>query len=356
MKQQKTAIIRVLLAAVLFGASAPLIKLVLDNVQPVQMASLLYLGSAAGLFFFVAIKRAITGVSGKEADLAGRDIPWLFGAAVSGGVVAPVVLLTCLRIVPASTASLLFNFEAAATALIAAAVFRESTGRRVWIAIVLITAASVLLSVNTKESYNFSLGAAGILAACGLWGLDNNLTRHISSKDPVTIVMNKSIIAGTFTLILSLVMGYAMPAMTDVLLSLIIGLCCYGISIVFFVQAMRSMGAARTGAYFALAPFIGAALSFAVFREQPGMFFLISLPFLILGAFILFGEKHSHLHTHYETEHEHIHSHDDMHHNHRHSGSEYNTEHSHLHRHENLAHAHAHMPDIHHRHVHEDEK
>jgi drug/metabolite transporter (DMT)-like permease len=345
-----------ILAASLFGASTPLIKLLLDEVQPVQMASFLYLGSAVGLFFFDRLKRLFLGETATEARLTGRDIPWLLGATLSGGIVAPVLLTFSLKVTPAATASLLLNSESAATALLAAILFREAIGRSVWVGIVLITLAGVALSLDGGGRYGFSPGAAGILSACAFWGLDNNLTRHISSKNPATIVTVKGIIAGTFLLIASLVMGCSMPGLLTLFLSLIVGLCCYGCSIVFFIHAMRGLGSARTGAYYALAPFIGSALSFAVFQELPGAFFLSSLPLFAAGVVLLFSERHVHQHQHTEVEHEHSHSHNDGHHEHRHIGGEGNREHAHLHRHECMVHAHAHTPDIHHRHAHRPEK
>lgn len=356
MKQQKIFAIYALVAALFFGASAPLTKLLLDEVQPVQMASFLYLGSAAGLGFYALLRCFSSGGTHKEAGLKKHDIPWLAGATLSGGVLAPIALMLGLKYTPAATASLLLNFESVATALIAVAVFREAIDKRIWMAVVFITIASILLSIDVQGKYGFSISAASVLLACVFWGLDNNLTRHISSKDPVLIVVIKGAAAGVFVFITSLATGCSMPGPLTLFLSLLVGLCCYGFSIVFFILAMRGLGSARTGAYFALAPFIGTALSFVIFQDMPNTLFIVSLPILIAGVILLFRENHSHLHVHCEMEHEHSHNHDDIHHWHLHDTTEQSMKHSHPHKHEYMVHAHPHAPDIHHRHQHKNKE
>ena len=343
----------VLTAAILFGASAPLAKLLLGEIQPVVLAAFLYLGSGVGLFSYKIILRIVDRESNKEAELKKNDFPWLLGSILSGGVAAPILLMFSLKHTPAATTSLLLNFEGVATALIATLAFHEAVGKRVWSAAAFATVASVLLSLDTTGGWSFSLGAVGILGACVLWGIDNNFTRNISLKDPIDIVIIKGIAAGSFSLILALLLGDPLPNFYSLLLSSALGLFSYGLSIVFFIFAMRGLGSSRTSTYFASAPFIGAAISFVIFREPPNTLFIISLPIMITGAFLLFSERHSHRHTHLEIEHEHMHSHEDGHHSHTHS-VEYGKEvHSHLHKHERLMHEHPHAPDIHHRHDHE---
>ncbi|OPY67338.1 MAG: EamA-like transporter family protein [Syntrophorhabdus sp. PtaU1.Bin002] len=355
MKSMKTSVMNALISACLFGISAPLAKAFLAEIEPVMMASFLYLGSGLGLVVAMLVQGAVSEKSHIEARLDQHDLPWLLGATLSGGIAAPIALMLGLKHTPAATASLLLNFEGTATVLIAAIVFREAMSPRIWTAVVLVTLASILLSLETKGEFGFSPGAFGVVCACVLWGIDNNLTRHISSKDPITIVMVKGIIAGIFSLIVALIVrGDSMPGLMLVGLSLLTGFVCYGLSIVFFIRAMRTLGSARTSAYFASAPFIGAAVSFVIFRESLNMFFTISVPFMVLGVILLFNEKHSHLHTHLEIEHEHIHDHDDDHHNHFHTGTEDNGRHSHSHRHEYIIHEHKHTPDTHHRHRHEE--
>src|SRR5512139_2207450 len=208
-------ILQALLAAVFFGASAPLSKLLLGEVSPVLMAAFLYLGSGAGISL-VKLSQRMTS-SQKEAGIRRPDVGWLAGAIIAGGIIAPIVLMASLQVTPASTASLLLNFEGVATTLIALIFFRESISRRAFAAIFIITLASIFLSTDFKSGFGFSLGALGILLACTLWGLDNNFTRNISAKDPLTIVAWKGLVAGTFTLLLGLFLGQEIPALPTVL-------------------------------------------------------------------------------------------------------------------------------------------
>jgi drug/metabolite transporter (DMT)-like permease len=186
-----------------------------------------------------------------------------------------------------------------------------------------------------------------------LWGVDNNFTRNISAKDPVIIVIVKGIIAGSISLVLALAFGNSFPGGRQILLACLLGLFCYGLSIILFILSLRALGTARTSSYFASAPFIGAALSLIIFRELPNALFVISLPLFVAGAFILFTEKHSHAHAHFEFDHDHIHNHRDDHHIHFHPAESGIQAHSHKHKHDPITHEHKHTPDIHHRHGHE---
>ncbi len=272
-------------------------------------------------------------------------MPWLAGSVLAGGIAAPILLMVSLQYTPAATASLLLTFECVATSAIAALVFREAIGRRVWAAIGLITLASTLLSVNLSDGIGISPGALGIIGACVLWGIDNNLTFYISSRDPVTIGMIKGLGAGTFSMVLALLLGHTIPLPGAVVPALGIGMISYGLSIAMFIMASRGMGAARTSAWFSIAPFAGAILSLLMFRESPGLQFMISVPFMVAGALLLFGEAHSHLHIHAPIEHEHYYVPDQHH--------PFKTGGAYRHRHSELRHSHPHRPDIHHRHGHE---
>jgi len=309
-----------LAAAALFGLSAPISKTLLGEVSSVMLASMLYLGSGIGLLFFrCAIPTRIP--VGKEERLERKDILWLAVAILAGGVAAPIALLSGLGSTPASVASLMLNFESVATALIASLFFKEAIGRRSWIAVFLIFLGSILLTFQPGQ-WAFSLGALSILSACVFWGIDNNFTRNISSKDPIEIVTIKGLCAGTFSLILALLMGDNIPGMYIVLSALILGFFSYGLSTVLFVYSLRNLGAARTGALFGTAPFIGALASFLLLREDPSIFFMLALPLMLVGVYLLFSEKHEHIHTH-ET-----------------AG------------HESVIHNHPHLPDSQHRHKH----
>ena len=342
-----------LLAAFLFGASAPLSKLLLGEIEPILLAAFLYLGSAFGLLTIKAFQKVGKSTANTEANLKKTDFLWLAGATLAGGIAAPIVLLFSLRNTPASTASLLLTFEAVATTLIAALAFKESVSRRAWWAIVLVTVASMFLSINPNSGWGFSFGALGILVACVLWGIDNNLTRNISAKDPLIIVIVKSFVAGTFSLALAILAGNQLPEWNILLGAMILGILSYGLSISLFIRAMRGLGAARTSALFGTAPLAGIALSLIVFHETLNFMFLLAIPLMVAGTIFLVYEQHKHTHIHEETVHEHSHSHEDGHHEHPHPESEISARsHSHLHKHPTDVHEHHHMPDIHHRHAH----
>ncbi|MFN8527709.1 MAG: DMT family transporter [Anaerolineae bacterium] len=349
---QRNATFQALAAAVLFGASAPLAKLLLGQVDPIFLAGFLYLGSGAGILLFKLLRTRSTD-SEAEAKLSRPDLPWLIGAVVAGGFVAPIVLMFSLRETAASTASLLLNFEGVATALIAAVVFKEAiSGRALW-ALVAVTLGSILLSWNTESSWGFSLGALGIVAACFLWGIDNNLTRNISAKDPLTIVLVKGLGAGSVSFVLALLLGSPLPPIMTILGAMLLGSLSYGLSIVLFIRAMRGLGAARTSAVFGTAPLAGVVLSLVLFQEAPSLLFGGALVLMIAAMALLLTEKHAHPHHHEAVTHDHRHRHDDGHHNHDHPGmSSRSLAHSHVHTHEALKHEHPHLPDIHHRHAH----
>jgi drug/metabolite transporter (DMT)-like permease len=346
-----SSIIQALIAALLFGASAPLAKLLLGEVEPIPLAAFLYLGSGIGLLGVKLFQRINQQGLDSEAQIKKPDYLWLAGAIIAGGIAAPITLLFSLQNTPAATASLLLSFEGVATTLIAFFAFKESISRRAWWAIALITLASIFLSVNLNAEWGFSLGALGIIAACILWGIDNNFTRNISAKDPITIVTIKGLGAGSFSLGMAMVLGNKLPAWEVILGALALGSLSYGASIVLFIHAMRGIGAARTSALFSSAPLAGMILSFLLFREFPSWMFVIAFPLMVAGTLFLVSEEHEHDHVHEMTIHEHAHIHDDGHHEHDHEG-EYAKKHCHVHNHDELIHTHHHMPDLHHRHVH----
>lgn len=340
-----------LLAAALFGLSAPLSKLLLADVDPIVLAGLLYLGAGACLAV-LALALSLTGRKTNEARLERGDIPWLGGAILVGGVAAPLCLLFGLARTPAATASLLLTLETAATAGLAGLLFREAVGRRTWVAVGLVTAAGVLLSVDPNAAWEFSAGALLIAGACALWGLDNNLTRHVSLRDPTSIVIFKGLGAGAFSLLLALALGSPFPSLGRAGAALGLGAVSYGASIALFVRSLRKLGAARTGALFGTAPFLAAALSVAIFRELPAATTFMALPLIVAASWLLARERHEHAHVHEAIVHAHRHVHDG-HHEHTHSdGVAAEGAHAHEHRHTESEHAHAHRPDAHHRHLH----
>ena len=344
-----SSIIQALIAALLFGASAPLAKLLLGEVEPIPLAAFLYLGSGIGLLGIKLFQRINQQGLDSEAQIKKPDYLWLAGAIIAGGIAAPITLLFSLQNTPAATAPLLLSFEGVATTFIAFFAFKESISHRAWWAIALITLASIFLSVNLNAKWGFSLGALGIITACILWGIDNNFTRNISAKEPITIITIKGLGAGSFSLGMAMVLGNKLPAWEVILGALILGSLSYGASIVLFIHAMRGIGAARTSALFSSAPLAGMILSFLVFREFPNWMFVIAFPLMVAGTLFLVSEEHEHDHVHEMTIHEHAHVHDDGHHEHE---GDCTQKHSHIHKHDKLGHAHHHMPDLHHRHTH----
>lgn len=318
------------------------------------MASFLYLGSGIGLALLKLFLQWRHSDLVDEARINKSDIPWLAIAIISGGVLAPIILMFSLKATPAATASLLLNFESVATTLIAILIFKESADKRVWSSIILITLGSVLISWNPTAAWGFSMGALGIVLACIFWGIDNNFTCKISLKDPLTIVIVKGLCAGSFSLILGLSLGNPFPDLTPILPTMLLGFFSYGMSIYLFVKAMRALGAARTSALFSTAPFIGAIISLIIFNESQGELFYISTLIIIAGVVLLLYENHGHRHRHFAAEHNHRHNHHDDHHNHIHSQGQIPESgyHAHIHTHEPTEHTHPHKPDIHHRHEH----
>jgi len=342
-----------LAAAFLFGASTPISKRLLPEIAPVVLAGLLYLGSGIGLWLFRGMRKAAGRSVDAEAKLTPPDIPWLAAATLAGGVAAPILLMFSLQYTAAATASLLLNFECAATTVIAAILFRESISRRAGAGILCITFAGILLSTDFQASWGLSLGALGVLLACLFWGMDNNFTRNISAKDPLAIVTLKGFGAGVVSLAAGFLIGNPLPRPEIILGAMIVGCMSYGLSIVLFIYAMRGLGAGRASALLATAPLSGIILSLILLRETPGGLFAAALPVMIVGTILLVTEQHGHRHRHEEIIHEHRHTHDDGHHDgHHRPGDDTSIKHTHPHTHESIDHAHQHMPDIHHRHGH----
>lgn len=343
MKTNLPYILQALLAALFFGASAPIAKLLLGDVPPVLMAAFLYLGSGTGIALIKLYQRLTR--NQKEAGIRRPDAGWLAGAIISGGILAPIVLMISLKDTPASTASLLLNFEGVGTTLIALFFFRESISRRALAAILIITLASIFLSTDLTSGFGLSLGALGVILACILWGVDNNFTRNISAKDPLTIVAWKGLVAGSFSLLLGLGLGQQLPAFSTILRILLLGFVSYGLSTMFFIYSMRGLGAARTSALYGTAPLAGVLLSIVIFRDSLTVFFVLAAILMMVGAYWLANEEHAHFHIHMPVVHEHRHNHDEF---HVHDG--HAEVHSHEHEHLSTEHEHGHMPDIHHRH------
>lgn len=338
-------------SAVLFGASTPFAKLLLgDGVSPWLLAGLLYLGSGIGLTMIHLGRRSL-GLAPSEAPLRRADLPWLALVVLSGGVIGPLLLMVGLATTSASSASLLLNLEGLATMVIAWVVFRENVDRRLLFGAAAILAGAVLLSWQGGPA-GFGLGSLAIAGACLAWGIDNNLTRKLSSADPLQISLIKGLVAGSVNLALALAMGAQLPVLHSVLYAGLIGFLGYGVSLVLFVLGLRYLGAARTGAYFSTAPFVGALLAVAMFSEPITLRLIAAGLLMAIGLYFHLAEGHEHEHVHEAMDHEHRHVHDE-HHQHLHGpGDPVGEPHSHWHHHKPLKHKHPHYPDLHHRHGH----
>ncbi len=339
-----------LASAALFGASTPLAKLLLGEVDPWLLAGLLYLGTGIGLGA-VHLRRQVLGIAPPEAPLRRADLPWLVAVILAGGVVGPVLLMLGLSLTPASSAALLLNIEGLATMGIAWAVFHENADCRIVLGAFSILAGAALLSWQGAAG-GVGWGALAIVGACLAWGIDNNLTRKLSAADPVQIAMFKGLAAGAVNLALALWHGAALPSAGLVLGAGVVGFFGYGVSLVLFVLALRHLGAARTGAYFSMAPFIGTLLALGLFGEPLTLLLTVAAALMGLGLYLHLAERHEHEHGHQELTHEHVHMHD-MHHQHGHGPDVLPGEpHVHSHRHAPMVHCHPHYPDLHHRHTH----
>ena len=351
----KAGVASALGAALLFGVSTPLAKLLLGEASPWLLAGLLYLGSGIGL----AILRQFQGAT--SVRLARGEAGWLAGAVAAGGILGPALLMWGLARMPASGAALLLNAEAVFTALIAWFVFRENFDRRIVGAMGLIVAGALVLSwpgevrfgdIGSIGGIGSTFPALAVLGACLAWGIDNNLTRKVSLADAGFIAMVKGLVAGATNTALALLAGAAVPTVPVALAAGAVGFLGYGISLVLFVLALRHLGAARTGAYFSAAPFAGALVAIVLLAEPITVQLLCAAFLMGCGVWLHLNERHEHEHMHEPVEHAHEHAHD-AHHQHAHDVPVApGTRHTHMHSHDRQSHSHAHFPDAHHRHGH----
>jgi drug/metabolite transporter (DMT)-like permease len=338
------AIAYALLSAALFGASTPLAKIFVGSISPLALAGLLYLGSGIGLGAWLLLRRP-------PAALAARDVPWLAGAIVAGGIVGPALLMYGLARTDAASASLLLNLEAVFTAVMAWVVFRENVDRRVLAGMAAIVAGGVALAWQTP-GVRGTAGPLLITLACLAWALDNNLTRRVSGGDAAVLAALKGLVAGAANLSLALAFGARLPAPGALAAAGLVGLFGYGVSLVLFIMALRDLGTARTGAYFSIAPFFGTALALLIFGERPEPAFWLAAGLMAIGVWLHVTERHEHEHVHEAMTHTHEHVHD-QHHGHNHApGWDGREPHTHPHEHGRLKHRHPHYPDLHHRHGH----
>ena len=293
--RQKKAIYFAILSASLYAISLPVSKLLLKEIPPTLMASFLYIGSGLGMFIVGLIKNKIYKEK-TEARLTKQELPYTIGMIVLD-IAAPIFLMFGLTMTTSANASLLNNFEIVATSVIALGIFKEFISKRLWGAIILITVSSIILSVKDISSLSFSFGSVLVLLGCICWGFENNCTRKLSIKDPLEIVVIKGFGSGIGSLLIALTIGEQTNNIPYIIAALVLGFFSFGLSIFFYIYAQRDLGAAKTSAYYAIAPFIGVGLSFIMFREIPGFSFIIALVIMIIGTYFASTEEHNRSHA-----------------------------------------------------------
>lgn len=350
----RRGVVLALSAALLFGLSTPLAKLLLSDLRPQLLAGLLYLGSGLGIGG-VWLLRRLRQTPRSEAALGREDLPWLAGAVAFGGVAAPLLLMLGLERTTASSAALLLNLEGVLTAALAWLLFRENLGVRIVAGMGAICCGGVVLAWQGSPYWSGWLGPALVAAACLAWAIDNNMTQRISGADPLETAAIKGLVAGAVNMAIAGALGsYAGPG-PGWIGALALGLVGYGISLVCYLRALRCLGSARTSAYFSLAPFAGAALAVILWHEPLTPLFVVAAALMCTGVWLHVTERHWHVHSHEPLVHAHVHVHDDHHRaGHQHGPGDPAPRdplpHAHRHRHEPLVHTHAHYPDLHHRH------
>ena len=283
-KKEKSAIFIAILAAALYALNSPLSKLLLSSVSATTMAGLLYLGAGAGLLIVRLIQKLLH-IETNEKKLDGKDLPYTV-AMVLLDVAAPIFLMIGLEHTTSANVSLLNNFEIVATSLIALVIFKEKISKRLGVAIILVTVSSIILSVEDVSGFKFSLGSVFVILACICWGFENNCTRKLSEKDPLQIVVVKGFGSGMGSLLIAYVIGEHLPELRYILCAMAVGFVAYGLSIFFYVHAQRRLGAAKTSTYYAVAPFIGVALSLIIFQKIPSVSFWVAIVIMAMGTYL----------------------------------------------------------------------
>lgn len=333
MKTKNIATFFAILAAALYAVNIPLSKVLLGFVQPTMMAAFLYLGAGVGLFFYGKATKE------KGEKLTKAELPYTVGMIVLD-IAAPILLMLGLQYTNSANASLLNNFEIVATSMIAFFLFREKLSKRLIVAIILVTAASIALSFEGMGSFRFNAGSLLVLGAACCWGLENNCTRMLSNKSSVQITTIKGIFSGLGSLIVALCVGERIPDILWILAVMLLGFVAYGLSINFYIKAQKDLGAAKTSAYYSVAPFLGVVFGVLILGERPGIQFYIGLVIMIAATVLMVKDtislQHTHEHSHSHT---HEHAHGNMIHSHEHSHIH---SHTHIHGEDEAAHGHTH--------------
>lgn len=351
MKTKNIATIYAILAAALYAINVPLSKVLLNYVEPTMMAAFLYLGAGAGLFFYGIFEKE-SGKKVQREPLTKKELPYTL-AMVMLDIAAPILLMLGIQLSNSANVSLLNNFEIVATSIIALVIFKEVVSQRLWAAIFLVTIGSVILSFEGIGALEFNYGSLYVLGACLCWGFENNCTRMISNKSSVEIVVIKGIFSGLGSLLVACMIGERFPEICWMICVLLLGFVAYGLSIHFYITAQKDLGAAKTSAYYSIAPFLGVAFGMLILGERPGIQFYVGLLLMIISTWFMIKDtielQHTHEHAHTHThEHQHgdkIHCHEHTHiHSHTHIHGKDNE--NHTHNHELTEHVHVHPEEV----------
>lgn len=339
MKTKRIATIFAILAAALYAINIPLSKILLKDVPATMMAAFLYLGAGMGMAIYSLLNKAI-GREQKKESLTKKELPYTVAMVVLD-IIAPILLMFGITKTNSANVSLLNNFEIVATSLIALVIFKEVISKKLWLAIGLVTIASAILSFEGDGAFVFNNDSLLVLGASICWGFENNCTKMISNKSSEEIVIIKGCFSGLGSFIVALILGETIPSLKWILAVLLLGFVAYGLSINFYIMAQKELGAAKTSAYYSIAPFLGVAFSLILLRERPAFQFYLALAIMVASTLIIAKDtiqlQHTHEHQHTHT---HEHSHGDIVHTHEHTHT-----HSHLHIHDGDKDNHEHTHD-----------
>lgn len=285
MRVKSKAVIFAILAAALYAINVPLSKLLLNSAEPEMMAAFLYLGAGVGLLIYALVRKAC-GVESKSEPLAKKELPYTLAMIVLD-IAAPILLMIGITKTASANVSLLNNFEIVATTLIALFVFKEAVSKRLWVAIILVTAASIVLGFEGAESFNFNEGSLYVLGACLCWGFENNCTRMLSGKSSTEITTIKGCFSGLGSLVVAFMAGERLPQIKIVLAIMLLGFLAYGLSIKLYITAQKDLGAAKTSAFYSVAPFLGVAFSMIILGERPTLQFFIGFGIMIAATVVM---------------------------------------------------------------------
>ncbi|MGN0181761.1 MAG: DMT family transporter [Candidatus Ornithomonoglobus sp.] len=350
MSKKNTATVFAILAAAFYAVNIPLSKLIMQNVGPAMMAALLYLGAGIGLCIYSFIC-ALSGKAPVKEPLTRKELPYTVAMIVLD-IAAPILLMLGIARTNSANASLLNNFEIVATSLIALLIFKEVLSKRLVIAVIMVTLASVILGFEGADSFKFNTGSLFVIGACICWGLENNCTKMLSNKSSVEIVTIKGCFSGAGSLVIAFIAGEHLPGLKWISAVMLLGFVAYGLSINFYIMAQKELGAAKTSAYYSVAPFLGVAFSMLLLRERPGLQFYVALAIMAISTVIMVKDsitlQHNHIHRHVHT---HEHRHGDIVHTHEHA---HEHSHSHVHYDNGEEHTHIHSDLSNHEHSHAD--